>query len=76
MQQIIDSWDTQINWSDNLAAIKKQDVDTIKTMLQGAIQQYGEKVVLNNIKKNSKQISDILERALYGGKYKSSKTAL
>ena len=74
MQQIIDSWDTQLNWSDSLSAIKKQDVDTIKTMLHGAIQQYGEKAVLNNIKKNSKQISDILERALYGGYTNNKKT--
>lgn len=74
IQQIIDSWDTQINWSDNLAGIKKQDVNTIKTMLNGAIQQYGEKAVLNNIKKNSKQISDILERALYGGYTSNKKT--
>ena len=72
MQQVIESWSAQLDWSSGKSArtldkIKQQDVDTIKTMLEGAIQQYGEKAVLNNIKKNSKQISDILERALYGG---------
>ena len=74
LQQVIESWDSQINWSESLAGIKKQDVDTIKTMLQGAIQQYGEEGVINNIKKNAKQISDILERALYGGYTNNKKT--
>lgn len=73
IMQAIETWTPAINWSENLTGLKRQDVNTLKHILNGAITEYGKDRVLANIKKNSKEISGIIERALYGG-YSNSRS--
>ena len=72
IEDLVNHWDESITWSNSLKAVKRADKDTLKNILDGAIQSLGREQVALNCLEHQDDLMDIVNRVLYesGDKYK------
>lgn len=72
IEDLVNHWDESITWSESLKTVKRADKDTLKNILDGAIQSLGREQVALNCLEHQGDLMDIVNRVLYesGDKYK------
>lgn len=72
IEDLVNHWDESITWSESLKTVKRADKDTLKNILDGAIQSLGREQVAMNCLEHQDDLMDIVNRVLYesGDKYK------
>ena len=72
IEDLVNHWDESITWSESLKNVKRADKDTLKNILDGAIQSLGREQVAMNCLEHQDDLMDIVNRVLYesGDKYK------
>ena len=72
IEDLINNWSESILWSDELKRIKRADRNTLKSVLDGAINSLGREQVIRNCVNHERDLIDIVNRVLYGSgsKYK------
>lgn len=72
IEDLVNHWDESIIWSNSLKTVKRADKDTLKNILDGAIQSLGREQVAMNCLEHQDDLMDIVNRVLYesGDKYK------
>lgn len=72
IEDLINNWTESIVWSEELKRIKRNDRNTLKSVLDGAINSLGREQVIKNCVNHEKELIDIVNRVLYGSgsKYK------
>lgn len=72
IEDLINNWTESILWSEELKRIKRADRNTLKSVLDGAINSLGREQVIRNCVNHERDLIDIVNRVLYGSgsKYK------
>lgn len=72
IEDLVNHWDESITWSESLKSVKRVDKETLKNILDGAIQSLGREQVAMNCLEHQDDLMDIVNRVLYesGDKYK------
>jgi len=72
IEDLINNWSESILWSEELKRIKRADRNTLKSVLDGAINSLGREQVIRNCVNHERDLIDIVNRVLYGSgsKYK------
>ena len=72
IEDLINNWTESILWSEELKLIKRNDRNTLKSVLDGAINSLGREQVIRNCVNHERDLIDIVNRVLYGSgsKYK------
>jgi len=72
IEDLINNWTESILWSEELKRIKRNDRNTLKSVLDGAISSLGREQVIRNCVNHERDLIDIVNRVLYGSgsKYK------
>lgn len=72
IEDLINNWTESILWSEELKRIKRNDRNTLKSVLDGAINSLGREQVIRNCVNHERDMIDIVNRVLYGSgsKYK------
>ena len=72
IEDLINNWTESILWSEELKRIKRNDRNTLKSVLDGAINSLGREQVIRNCVNHERDLIDIVNRVLYGSgsKYK------
>ena len=72
IMDMIDNWSPDPKWSDELAGIKEEDKNQLKSVLDGAIAELGLEQVKANIAKHETEIIAIISEVLYesGNKFR------
>lgn len=65
IEDLINNWTESILWSEELKAIKRRDRNTLKSILDGAINQLGREQVALNCLNHELTLLDIVNRVLY-----------
>lgn len=65
IQEMIDEWEPNPLWSQELTVMKAQDVYRLSNLLQSAIRNEGEDAVAQRVQDNALDIQDIVERVLH-----------
>lgn len=73
IRQMIENWSPRDVWSITLTALKKQDRDLLRSVLEGTIAREGEDVVAQRCEENAEELFSIVDRVLYdsGNSYKT-----
>lgn len=61
----IDQWEPLSDWSPSLAAAKEDDVNVLRSILDGAIQSEGFDTVMKRLNGHAAEVADLTERILY-----------
>ena len=61
----IDQWEPLSDWSPSLAAAKEDDINVLRSILDGAIQSEGFDTVMMRLNDHAAEIVDLTERILY-----------
>lgn len=72
IEDLINNWTESILWSEELKRLKRNDRNTLKSVLDGAINSLGREQVIRNCVNHERDLIDIVNRVLYGSgsKYK------
>lgn len=72
IEDLINNWTESVLWSEELKRIKRADRNTLKSVLDGAINSLGREQVIRNCVNHERDLIDIVNRVLYGSgsKYK------
>ena len=72
IEDLINNWTESIVWSEELKRLKRNDRNTLKSVLDGAINSLGREQVIRNCVNHERDLIDIVNRVLYGSgsKYK------
>lgn len=68
LQQVreeIENWEPEASWSNTLTANKEQDVTTVRSLLEGAIERDGEKAVAMRLENNAEHVLSAIATVLY-----------
>lgn len=65
VREQIAQWTPSVNWSKNLATVKRNDVNILKRILDGAISEFGEDAVARRLDNHSVEINTLLQEILY-----------
>lgn len=65
IEELINSWSPSSQWSAELQAIKAEDRNTLKSVLEGAIARLGRETVAMNCLNSEIEVIDIVNRVLY-----------
>ena len=70
-ESLLDGWEPDVRWSDDLAEVKADDRITLRSILNGNILAFGRDEVAQRLEENAAEIAGIIERVLYssGSKY-------
>ena len=73
-ESLLDGWEPDVRWSDDLAEVKADDRTTLRSILNGNIRAFGRDEVAQRLEENAAEIAGIIERVLYssGSKYHDS----
>lgn len=61
----INQWEPLTNWSPSLAEAKKDDIDVLQSILDGAIQSEGFENVMKRLNDHAPEVADLTEKILY-----------
>lgn len=61
----IDQWEPLSDWSPSLAAAKEDDVNVLRSILDGAIQSEGFDTVMKRLNDHAAEVADLTERILF-----------
>ena len=61
----INQWDPLVGWSPSLAAAKEDDVNVLRSILEGAIRSEGLENVMKRLNDRAAEVADLTEKILY-----------
>lgn len=66
VQELIETWTPNPLWSEWFVEIKRNDKDTLDTVLGGGISQLSERIVAKNLEANAYEVKDLAWKICYG----------